>query len=227
MKILTLSGWGQPHDALAAIAPDATHFDYSHFANVDEALAAISEAAKNHEAIIGWSLGGQLAVRAVANGLIFPKKLVLIGVPFQFVRNENLSLGMPQDQFQKFRDNYEKNPARTLAKAWDLVAIADANEDAVKAKLQQFDRAKMLEKNWLGWLDMLNDFSCETLDFSHFPHTLLLHGMQDAVVAYNQSKQFAKLVPQAKHISLPDAGHAPHLHDLELVQSHIKEHLDV
>ncbi len=226
-KILTLSGWGQPHDALALIAPDATHFDYSHFANVDDALAAIAEEAKNHDAVIGWSLGGQLATRAIAAGLMRPEKLVLIGVPFQFVKNETLALGMPQDQFQKFRDNYAKNPMRTIHKSWELVAMGDKNLDTVKANLEKFDKEAMLTKNWLHWLDNLNGFSCSSLDFSGFPHTLLLHGQRDAVVSHKQAEEFVKNIPQAKHILLEDAGHAPHWHDASRIRQHIQEHFSV
>lgn len=223
MKTLTLSGWGQPCNALADVAPDATHFDYADFLSVEDALAGIAEAAKNHDFIIGWSLGGQLAVRAIAAGLMMPEKMVLIGVPFQFVRNENLLLGMPQDKFQKFRDNYEKNPVRTLAKASELVAMGDEKIEQIRAYLQKYNPQENPSTNWLHWLDMLNGFSCNSLDFNNFPPTLLLHGKQDAVVAHNQVAEFEKHIPNAKNISFVGAGHAPHWHDIEAVKRHIRE----
>jgi len=225
MKILTLSGWGQPHDALEVVAPSATHFDYSDFENVADVLGALAEVAQNYDVIIGWSLGGQLAVRAISAGLIMPKKLLLIGAPFQFVRTDFLNLGMPQDQFQKFRDNYANNSARTLAKAWELVAIGDANSEIVKEHLQKQNKEKMLEKNWLNWLDLLNDFSCNSLDFSNFPliDTLLLHGAGDAVVSHAHAQEFVKNIPYAKHILLENSGHAPHWHDSAQVRKHILE----
>ena len=155
--------------------------------------------------------------------LIVLSILWLIGVPFQFVRNENLLLGMPQDKFQKFRDNYEKNPARTLAKASELVAMGDEKSDQIRDYLQKYNQTQMPSKNWLHWLDMLNDFSCNSLDFNNFPPTLLLHGEQDAVVAHNQVAEFEKHIPNAKNISFVGAGHAPHWHDLEIVKHHIRE----
>jgi len=228
MKTLTLSGWGQPHDALEPIVPSATHFDYSDFENVADALGALAEVGKNYDAIIGWSLGGQLAVRAISAGLIRPEKLVLIGAPFQFVRSDFLNLGMQQDQFQKFRDNYASNSARTLAKAWELVAIGDANSEIVKEHFQKHSKEKklmgILAKNWLNWLDLLSGFSCNSLDFSNFSRMdiLLLHGAGDAVVSHNQAQEFVKNIPSAKHILLPDAGHAPHWHDSAQVRQHIE-----
>ncbi|MEK6746951.1 MAG: alpha/beta fold hydrolase [Pseudomonadota bacterium] len=227
MKILTLSGWGQPHDALADIAPNATHFDYADYETIDAALTGIAEEAKKHDAIIGWSLGGQLAVRAIATGLMQPKKLILIGVPFQFVRNDNLKMGMPRDQFDKFRDNYAKNAPKTLKKAWELIIIGDKSSEYIKNRLENYNNTVVMEKNWLHWLDMLDGFSCNELDFANFPASLLLHGEQDAVVNHAQSVEFIKTIPQAKCISFPNAGHAPHWHDSELVKLHIKEYLHV
>lgn len=228
MKILALSGWGQPHDTLADIVPaDAMHFDYTAYKTIEDALAAIAKAAENHDAVIGWSLGGQLAVRAISAGLMLPKKLVLIGVPFQFVHSQEEKIGMPRDKFQKFRDNYAKNAPRTLAKAWELIVLGDKNPEYVRAQFEKYNQAEMLEKNWLHWLDMLDGFSCKELDFSQFPASLLLHGAQDAVVDYSHAQEFAKLIPQAKHIIIHDAGHAPHWHDTGAVKGYIEEFLYV
>ena len=228
MKILALSGWGQPHDTLFDIAPEnTTHFDYTDYTTIESALMAIAQQAKNHDAVIGWSLGGQLAVRAVASGLMLPKKLVLIGVPFQFVHSDKIKIGMPRDKFQKFRDNYAKNAQHTLAKAWELIVLNDKNSDYVRAQFTKYNQNVMLEKNWLHWLDMLDGFSCGELDFSQFPPSLLLHGVQDAVVEHTQAHEFAKVIPQAKHIIMENAGHAPHWHDTQFVKRHIEEFLHV
>ncbi len=166
-------------------------------------------------------------MRAIAAGLMNPKKLILIAVPFQFVRTDNSKIGMPRDQFDKFRDNYAKNAQRTLKKAWDLVIMGDNNPENVKNRLEKYDKASVMEKNWLGWLDMLDSFSCLELDFTNFPQALLLHGEHDAVVNYSQHKEFLKAIPQTKSISFSGCGHAPHWHDTEGVKNHIEEYLHV
>lgn len=228
MKTFTLSGWGQPHTALADIAPEnAGHFDYSGYNDIKAVIEEIAEYAQNYEAVIGWSLGGQLAVRAIAAGLMQPKKLILICVPFQFVRSEKIKIGMPQDKFQKFRDNYDKNAERTLSKAWELIVLNDKNPENIRSYLAQYDKEEMLEKNWLNWLDILNNFSCDEVDFSCFPKSLLIYGKQDAVVEYNQMYEFSKAMPQARHTLLEDAGHAPHWHDKVAIKKHIEEYLYV
>jgi len=225
MRTLCISGWGQPHDALISIAPDATHFEYAHHNSPEEAIAALIEAAQSYERIIGWSLGGQLAVRAISQGLIKPKKLVLIGVPFQFVRDKKLNLGMPRDTYDIFCANYAENPERTLKKSWNLIAYGDVREVQVKAYLTTLGRKKMLEKNWHRWLEYLNGFSCADLNFAHFPPTLLIHGDKDAVVWHEQSQHFVKHLPHSTLETFIGCGHAPHWHDAKKVSELIAKHV--
>lgn len=215
---VTLSGWGQPHDALHVIAPDAQHVDYAQYHSVEEALAAIPQA----DTVIGWSLGGQLAVRAVAAGLIKPKKLVLIAAPFQFVKTDMQSLGMGRDTYFKFYDNFARNALRTLHKAWELVHLGDTMSHYIRDHMEQHDKHMVLAGNWLRWLELLDGYSCEGLDFSRFPQTLLIHGEKDMVVDVAQSRHFASVLPRAELKLLPDAGHAPHWHDTDTIKQWIE-----
>ena len=226
-KILCLSGWGQPHDALAGLLPEATHLEYAHHQSTENALAAISEAAQSHDIIVGWSLGGQLAVRAIANRMAMPKALVLLGTPFQFAQSPRVALGMKREQFEKFRHNYERNPARTLDKAWELIIKDDSEAHNIRAHFERCDKAKTLANDWLAWLHRLDGFSCADLPFDHFPPTLLVHGDADVVVSHRQSYEFAKIMPRARLEIWQGCGHASHWHDAQRLRGLIMEHARV
>jgi len=227
MNTVTLSGWGQPHDALAAIAPNALHIDYARHHSVQAALLDIAAQAKNCDALIGWSLGGQLAVRAIISGLIKPRRLVLIASAFQFVAERPGELGMERFTYDKFRDNYARSPERTLAKAWELIAVDDIHAGRVKAHLNAQNKAEVLAKDWLHWLTSLDGFTFEGSDFSRLPPTLLFHGENDVVVESAQSERFAEVIPDAKLMIFSACGHAPHWHDTDAVKQAIKGHFDV
>jgi pimeloyl-[acyl-carrier protein] methyl ester esterase len=212
-RTLALCGWGQPHHALSNVLPHATALDYAHHSSVQAALAQIAQAAPEHRVAVGWSLGGQLLVRALAAGLVKFDALVLIAVPYQFVQTPHAPVGMKRDLFDKFRDNYAKNPLRTLHKAWELIALGDSQAEQVRGHMSSHSKDAMLEKQWLHWLDMLDGFSCATLNYDGFPPTLLIHGEQDAVVSHEQQQCFARHIPSARIVSLPGAGHAPHWHN--------------
>ena len=221
MKTITLTGWGQPHDALAGVAPNAMHIDYAHAADAQAAMEMI--AGENADTIIGWSLGGQLAVRAIAAGLAAPKKLVLIATPYQFVAMD----AMGPETFQKFYTSYQRQPQRTLKKAWELLHYEDTLSGYIADQLQLYDSDTVLQKDWLLWLEILENFSCDTLDFSAFPETLLIHGLQDKVVAHTQSQRMAKNINSSVFDFWDGCGHAPHLHDGRRLEARVQEFIHV
>ncbi|MDX2073754.1 MAG: alpha/beta hydrolase [Alphaproteobacteria bacterium] len=221
MCTITLSGWGQPHDALAHLAPGSMAVDYAHAANAAEAIRMIASA--QPERVIGWSLGGQLAVRAVAEGAVRPAQLVLIATPYQFVDSSTVG----RETFEKFSANYRANPQRTLHKAWELIHYEDAKSVCIADQLAMFDKEAVLRKDWLRWLHLLEGFSCDALDFSAFPRTLLVHGTLDKVVGAAQSIRMAQRLPHARVEQWEHCGHAPHLHDAERLKGLIAEHADV
>ena len=227
MKILTLSGWGQPYDALADLLPEATHMEYAHHEAIDQALDSIADTGQGYDVIIGWSLGGQLAARAIAAGKIKPKKLVLLATPFQFVEIGKNGIGMKRDTFEIFYHNFMKNPARTLNKAWDLVHYMDTQAKFIKDQLSTFSKDAVLTRNWLNWLALINGYSCKELDFQSFPPTLIVHGTRDAVVGVEQAECFVKHIASARLEIWQDCGHAPHWHDRNRLRSLIMEHTGV
>ncbi len=211
---ITLTGWGQPAEALQALVPHARPVCYAALADTKRALALIAEEGANAQTVIGWSLGGQLAVRAIAQGMIHPKKLILIATPYQFVESDTLLLGMKQDTFDTFKHNYAVNPKRTLRKAHALIALGDSKQEQVRHMLEQQSIEALLEIDWYYWLSELEHFSCQSLSYHNFPETILIHGLQDAVVAPAQLHAFDGRLPKTViHCIDGGVGHAPHWHD--------------
>lgn len=221
VSAVTLTGWGQPHDALADIAPGARHVDYAAQDTVEGVFSLLAREIEEAELLIGWSMGGQMAVRAIVEGVIAPKKLVLIATPYRFIRGEN-GIGMDPLIYAQFLDNYRGSPARTLHKSYALIAHHDRNGEVVREKLQRA-HARQPQHDWLPWLERLGAYDCDALDFSRLPPTLLLHGKNDAVVGYEQSERFAAELPDARLELWEGCGHAPHWHDKDKAMKIIQE----
>lgn len=215
--IATLTGWGHPHDALAAIAPDARHIDYAQLTDWDAALTHAADAAQNAQIVIGWSLGGFIAAHLIAERLIRPEKLVLISAPFQFVASASVPAGMGRQTFDQFRDNYRISSERTLKKSYQLIMKDDKHASHIATHLNT-SKERLADHDWLFWLNQLEARSCEGLDFSHFPHTILIHGSHDAVTSSDQAQLFATRLPNATTHIIEDCGHAPHWHDTARVK---------
>jgi pimeloyl-ACP methyl ester carboxylesterase len=206
MSVLCLTGWQQPADALASIAPDALHFDYSTYDSVDAVFAALPRAPR---LAVGWSLGGQLLVRAIAMGHIRPQALILLGAPFQWVEDANFS-GVSKAMAGDARANYAAQPQAMLKNLNALVALGDAHEKSI---LRSLNASLSLWKRGPFWLDELTRTSCRELNFSGFPPTVIIHGAKDKVIYPHNAHAFKELLPQAELQLWPECAHAPQLHD--------------
>ncbi len=66
-------------------------------------------------------------------------------------------------------------------------------------------------------------FNAENLDFSAFPNTLLVYGEKDHLIEKSHCFEYEMLIRKVKKVILPDAGHAPHLHDPAFVSREISK----
>lgn len=207
MKILCLTGWQQPADALRCIAPpDALHARYGEESDVAGFLRSLPEKV---DVAIGWSLGGQLLVRAIAGGYVTAHKLVLLGAPFQFLAGGDHAEGMPADKFPAIVENYRSDPQGMVRQFAGIISAGDIYAPRIAREL---GKSREVWRHGLFWLEELGRFSCAGLDFAGFPPTLLVHGEKDQVIYPGQARLFAARLPQATLHLLPGCAHAPHLH---------------
>jgi pimeloyl-ACP methyl ester carboxylesterase len=220
MTTLLLSGWMQPVDALAHLEAGATLFDYSAHGNADAAMEQMARI--NPSRVIGWSMGGQLALRAIMAGAITPKHLTLIAAPIQFVSDAKVK-GMDPITFRQFRENYATDPARTKTRLHGLVAKGDRDMKRVMGQLSHHPKVEDVA-HWLPWLDDLGAQRLGSTALASAPPTLIIHGMSDAIVPFTQSEHLARMLPRAQVNAWPEVGHAPHVHDSARLMTEIAAH---
>jgi pimeloyl-ACP methyl ester carboxylesterase len=219
MSILCLTGWQQPADALEAIAPGAQHFDYASYTDVE---AMLRDLPKTPDLAIGWSLGGQLLVRAIAGGHVKPKALMLLAAPFQFIADEGFPRSMPAATFQEFRTGYRASPEETLRQFHTLLALGDTKAKPITTAL---NATRQAWKHGLFWLDVLAAFSCEQVDFNAFPPTTVIHGLKDKVADPANAEAFSKRISHARLLPWDNCAHAPHMHDAEALREIVRAHV--
>jgi len=228
--VLSLAGWAQKPNSLDSLfsEPSSPHkiinFDYTQFSSVEDCFNAIKNLPTNPDIVIGWSLGGQIAARLIANKILTPKLLILIAAPFQFVKSEQIAAAMPKNSFESFRENFIKNSAQTLEK-FSLLMMLNNTARAKELAKNLYINDKNYD-NLLFWLDELGIFSCYDLNFTNFPRTLIFHGQDDLVVHHLQSKIFASKIANSRLEILPNCGHCPHISNQEQLQKIINEEID-
>ena len=218
-ETLLLSGWTQPVDALKGIAPEGATFDYSDYSSPEASFEALSKNHKHTKCVIAWSMGGQLALRAIIAGALAPQRLVLIAAPYRFVGSD----GMDPVTFAQFRANYIENPARTKTRFHGLVAKGDGDFTNVREMLGHHPEVENTAR-WLQWLDDLAARELTSEQLKNIPPTLIIHGENDHIVPVAQGEWLARHLPEAKLERWADTGHAPHLHDTARARASIRHH---
>lgn len=226
-NILCLSGWGQKFDSLEVIFNESSFdpffvssFDYSVIDNVEEVFSTIKLQKINPEIVVGWSLGGQLAVRLIEKKIITPKLLILLAPPFQMLKNERVQAGMSKDVFEKFYQDFISAPNQTLKQFAILTAMNDRNAKQIAQTLDISDRNFTQLK---FWLEELSRFSCFDVDFSNMPRTLFFQGLGDMIVHQSQANYFKKYIGDFRLELMSNCGHAPHLSNVDFLRKVILE----
>jgi pimeloyl-ACP methyl ester carboxylesterase len=209
MRVITFTGWGQKADALAPLVEGVTaqHIHYQNFEGYKELLPFLK--GKECNVVIGWSLGGQIALRAVAEGILQPNLLVLLATPFEFLVSPNNPFGMDINSFNIFERDFYKNPLKTQRKFTLLMNKHDSKAACInKEALQDLPSPD----NWLVWLRELKHFSAAELDLSNLPKTLIVHGIRDHVVNIEQAYLLQQYIKGSSVTVLEDASHMWHWH---------------
>jgi len=221
MSTLILSGWTQAADALAHVVDDPVLFDYSAYPTPDEAIDALKKIPHTH--IVGWSMGGQLALRAIAAGAMAPKHLTLIATPFQFVSDDSQLKGMDSRTFELFRASYASDAPRTASRFKALLAKGDRDIKRILPTLGSHPDVHDVRR-FLPWLDDLGMYSLANVSLASAPPTLIIHGMNDAIVPYAQSDALLKILPRATRSAWAEVSHVPHMHDPTRLRTEIVAH---
>jgi pimeloyl-[acyl-carrier protein] methyl ester esterase len=218
-SILCISGWGQNFKSLETSFSEnilqkfnISSLNYSSF----EGFLKLKDSYNfppNPDVVIGWSLGGQIALRLIQNKIFTPKLLVLIAPPFQMVKDSRIQAGMSLKTYNDFFNNLSQAPDATLKKFSVLSIMNDKNKSQIIKNLEISDEN---HQKLLIWLQELKDFSCFDFDFTNIPPTLFYIGAGDMVVHSSQSKYFADRINDFELHIFDNCGHAPQLSNKEL-----------
>jgi len=221
-KILCLSGWGQKYDSLNIIFRNPIfdpffieHCNYTKFNKIDEFFDSIKKQKPNFDIVVGWSLGGQLALRLIEQEILKPKLLFLIAPPFQMVKDKKIQTAMSPKTFEEFYNSFCASPNIALKKFSILTAMNDKNSKEIAKNL---DINNDNFANLKYWLEELKRFSCFDLHFKNCPKTIFLQGAGDMIVHPNQTSYFQKQIKDFQLETFKNCGHAPHLNDIHRVR---------
>jgi pimeloyl-[acyl-carrier protein] methyl ester esterase len=177
------------------------------------------------DALLGWSLGGQLALSlalAAQATPAAPKKLILVATTPRFLAGDGWAPGLSRETLQHFAQSLERDPSGTISDFLGLQVRgsrrAVETERELRAALDGQGMAQLPALR-LGLAMLATTDLRDRAGALELP-TLLLGGVNDRVTPPAALEAMANLLPRARLILLPGAAHAPFLsHPDEVAQA--------
>lgn len=180
--------------------------------------------------VVGWSLGGQIALRWAQRHPAQAQKLVLFSTTPCFGARPDWPYGAPDAVQQAFAAQVAAAPERALQRFADLLAEGEGDVRGVRKAL----RALLAERpapgkemlmaglNFLASTDLRASLSADPPP----QPTLVIHGEGDTITSFAAAEWLAKTLPKARLLALPHCGHAPMVSHTEQVAAAIKVFLE-
>jgi pimeloyl-[acyl-carrier protein] methyl ester esterase len=207
LTVIELPGHGQSPTAIAA--------DLSEWARLCVAAAP----ARAHW--IGWSLGGQVALRAALDTPARVSGLSLVCSTPRFVQAPDWPCAMPVDTFHQFADSLGEDPHTALLRFLGLqVKGAEHARETLRLLRDELEQRPPASKTGLAQgLQLLLHTDLRRELHNLVCPTHWLFGARDTLVPRSLKSRLSELLPDARIEQIEGAGHAPFL-------SHPKECLD-
>jgi pimeloyl-[acyl-carrier protein] methyl ester esterase len=163
--------------------------------------------------LLGWSLGGQVAMRTALDHPHKVARLVLLASTPKFVAAEGWEHGMAPADLQDFGAALLADPQATLLR---FLSLQTRGMNGQKAMLQQLRQSLLAapaasREALAGGLAILRDTDLRAeLPLLMLP-TLVLHGALDTLTPPAAGAWLAEALPAAQHVGFSRAAHAPHL----------------
>lgn len=162
---------------------------------------------------LGWSLGGQVALRAALDHPDRVRGLVMVAASPRFVRGDDWPHGVGSALFGDFGEALQRDFRGTLDGFLALEALgsSSAQDELRKLRAQAFERGEPSPRALLEGLRLL-----DTLDLRvELPNlrvpSLWLSGRRDRLVPAGAMPAAAALAPRSHSVVIANAGHAPFL----------------
>jgi len=199
-------------------ASDMPEGDY----NLQTLTAEVAQVLPQPTVLIGWSLGGMVAMQLAADYPERITRLILVASTPQFTKGKDWPHAMDPQILDVFANNLMQDYHSTVKHFLALQVYGSSDERKTLRQLQRlaFSRGDPHPRALQGGLTILarqnirqrlSDITCPTL---------LIYGQHDNLVPRAVGNDLLALLPDAKLDVIHQAGHAPFLsHRQEFLQS--------
>lgn len=201
--------------------PGSGRSPYQPDLSVDDLLEQLTHYVPEKAGLLGWSLGGMLAIKFAER---YPQRcaaLITLATNACYVARENWPQAMPVEDFERFRRSVEENPAAQLRRFQSLQMFNDLRERELVRTLRDLSQPQTGTDALLWGLELLRELDVrDALSHCHMPG-MHLFGMQDALVPIAAADAIAQRAHEHWVIGIEGTAHAPFLSHPELCWQHV------
>ena len=176
---------------------------------VHATLASVSD----RYSLLGWSLGGQIALDLAAAMPGQVERLVLVATTPRFAASADWPYGMPPASLEKLAIQLRTNYKRTVSEFLELQVRGSAASEKVLAELHAalFEHGEAHPKALVTGLSTLQTSDLRPMLGLVRAPTLVIAGQYDRVTLPAASRALAEALPDARYVEIRRAAHAPFL----------------
>jgi pimeloyl-[acyl-carrier protein] methyl ester esterase len=224
-RVALLHGWGWDGRLLEPVAqalgercrvflPDLPGYGMNRDRGCDSfehCVEQLADMLPDVDTLVGWSLGGLLALAWAARAPV--RKVALVGASPCFVQRPDWPDGMTMERFEAFADAVGEQPQRARMRFAALSALGDSNPRASRGAMSALIEQPPLPSSpaLSQGLDWLRDQDLRDVMHALSADLMFVHGEQDRVIDVAAARSAAE-VCSAHWLCVPGAAHLPWLH---------------
>ena len=160
--------------------------------------------------LIGWSFGGQLAMRLAADNLLPIERLVVVASTPKFCQSSDWQYGLPEVQVRAMERQFRRDSVSTMTEFMSLMFVGEKNASLLHAAVR---RQMVLPDSGAGAksLATLRETDVRNLLTEINVPTLVHHGKADMIVPVSAGEYLAGHISDAELVVWDEVGHAPFL----------------
>lgn len=177
--------------------------------SLDSVLHKIAAQVPQDAVVMGWSLGGMLAVQLAAR---FPERIravITLAANLKFVAAADYPAAMSRVINRQFNQGFAQDPQATLKLFFGLLAQGDADERGLLKQLRRNDIGSVTD-NWLQALQLLTELDNRTAFAKLVRPGLHLLADNDALVPVAVAELMRQMNPQQEIKIFENTAHALH-----------------
>ncbi len=227
--LVLLHGWGSDSRTWAPLLPDLQRLgpvlavDLPGFGqsapqddcSLDTLLAQLLDCLPQRATLVGWSLGGMLALALAQRCPSRVSRVITLAANLRFVADAQWPQAMAPSVERRFVKGFAAEPQATHKRFVGLLAQGDIDERRLLRQLRReatpdIDNVSGVNDNWLSLLQLLRNLDNRSAFAGLRQPGLHLYGQSDALVPEAAAAEIARVNPTQQVKVLAGAAHALH-----------------